>query len=179
MKLHVKSNRTYVVLAASLMFLMAMGSSRIGAMNGSPNTLAAINSPLSTTKSYREWKQYMVADAELRLRVTKDAMIGKSKAAPANTIDSVLNNELKNLQNQFDKEKLQLSMTHDLTISDYFVGYLTKQKHLANAIKEVSGRLSAEEVAELMGAYANNFFSSTPRITKQAPQAEVRNRQNP
>ncbi len=51
-------------------------------------------------------------------------------------------------------------MAKDLTVADYFAGYLTKQKNQAQAIKEVSGRLSADEVAELMTIYANSVFGT-------------------
>src|SRR5690348_14351441 len=48
----------------------------------------------------------------------------------------------------------------DLTMADYFAGYLTRQNNQAEAIKQVSSRLSAGEVAELMTIYANSVFGS-------------------
>ncbi len=60
----------------------------------------------------------------------------------------------------------QAEMAKDLTVADYFAGYLTKQKDQAQAIKEVSGRLSPDEVAELMTIYANSVFGSR---TSNAP----------
>ena len=54
----------------------------------------------------------------------------------------------------------QGDIAKDLTLADYFAGYLTKQRDQAQAIKEVSGRLSPEEVAELMTIYANSVFGS-------------------
>lgn len=139
----------------------------------SANQTLSLNAPQvtlagSTTKSYREWKISMVTEAEARLKATKDSLV-KIKIP---VIDASAQAELKMMQNRFYKESLQLSMAHDLTISDYFVGYLTKQKELNKAIKEVSGRLTAEEVAELMSAYANNFFSSRPASSKANPQAD-------
>lgn len=53
-------------------------------------------------------------------------------------------------------------MGDDLTVADYFAGYLTKQKDQASAIREVSGRLSPDEVAELMMIYANSVFGTHP-----------------
>ncbi len=56
--------------------------------------------------------------------------------------------------------KGQPNMADELTVADYFAGYLTKQRNQAQAIKEVSGRLSPDEVAELMTIYANSVFGS-------------------
>ena len=56
--------------------------------------------------------------------------------------------------------KGQADMAKDLTVADYFAGYLTKQRDQSLAIKEVSGRLSPDEVAELMTIYANSVFGS-------------------
>ncbi len=53
-------------------------------------------------------------------------------------------------------------MAKDLTMADYFAGYLTKQADRAEAIKQVSSRLSAGEVAELMTIYANSVFGTQP-----------------
>jgi hypothetical protein len=40
------------------------------------------------------------------------------------------------------------------------VGYLTKIHDKKSAFKEVAGKLSPEEVAELMNAYANSVFGA-------------------
>jgi hypothetical protein len=57
----------------------------------------------------------------------------------------------------------QQHLAHDLTVADYFAGYLTKQKNQADAIKQVSRQLSADEVAELMTVYANSAFGTQPQ----------------
>ena len=121
-------------------------------------------------KSFREWKNTMVSSAEMQLkqsngaialkqRLSASALSDPNMASKGNT-ESGLNSNLQELQKQAEKDQYQLSITKDLTISDYFVGYLTKQRDMNAAITEVSGRLTPEEIAELMAAYANNFFSS-------------------
>lgn len=127
-------------------------------------------------KSFHEWKASMVGAAEAKARQTQDAvMIKQRSSASASPMDpnanmkggseAGLSAQIQQMQNQLEKDEFQVSIAKDLTISDYFVGYLTKQKDLSAAITEVSGRLTAEEVAELMAAYANNFFSSQPVST--------------
>ncbi len=86
-----------------------------------PQVSSTRTAPVSTFRSYREWKTEQVA---------------------------------------FWNFRGQAEMAKDLTVADYFAGYLTKQKNQVQAIKEVSGRLSADEVAELMTIYANSVFGT-------------------
>ena len=69
---------------------------------------------------------------------------------------------------QLEKEELNLSNLKELGISDYYVGYLLKQGSLEEAISAVSGRLSTEDVAELMRAYAEQFSTSVKQQSKSA-----------
>lgn len=165
---------TFVKLAFTLALLSGGQSSFASMMpNVAPRPQMAVSPPpsyanLTQVKSYREWKQGMVTDAEGRLKNLKEALL-RSRGLSLSATEAGLSTSL---QRMLDKEELQYSMAQDLTISDYFVGYLTKQKALNQAIKEVSIKLSAEEVAELMTAYADNFFSSKPSSVIQAPKAD-------
>ena len=170
--LYVSSSiRTFVVLAIALAILHQPSMA-----NAAPSQVHTVLTPASAPsqpqiKSYREWKLSMVGDAEARVKSMKESFL-KTRGSASTTTEAGLSPQLQNIQYQIDKEELQYSLAQDLTITDYFVGYLTKQKSLSAAIKQVSGRLSAEEVAELMTAYADNFFSSKPTTTIQAPRAD-------
>lgn len=173
---YVSSSRcTLVILAFALAFSaseLAFASMAVSPAprqqlaNSQANYLNAQNS--SQVKSYREWKQFKISEAEGRLKTIKEAML-RSKGLSLSATEAGLSSSLRRM---LDNEELQFDMAQDLTISDYFVGYLTKQKSLNQAIKEVSGKLSAEEVAELMTAYADNFFSSKPSSSFQPSRAE-------
>ncbi len=117
----------------------------------------------SEFKSYREWKIQMVDAAEQRVLKVKLSMEQQRQVSGAN-IDP-------NLKNQLSKEQLQASIAGELSINDYFVGYLNKQMNLQSAIKNVSGKLSSEEVAELMSAYAYSFNKVTLQPLKSASDA--------
>lgn len=138
-------------------------------LQSNPNHVYAAASSIAPIKSYREWKLMMINESEGRLKSLKETVTRTKGSAASSATEAGLSSTL---QNMLDKEELQLSLAQDLTISDYFVGYLTKQKSISAAIKEVSGRLSAEEVAELMTSYADNFFSSKPTPKIQAPSAD-------
>ena len=172
--LYVISNRTFVVLAIALAMLFNSASFaavlpalQLTARAGPP----PIQSAAAPIKSYREWKLSMIADSDLRVKSLKESL-WKSRTSASSATEAGLGTHIQSIQNMIEKEELQYSLSQDLTISDYFVGYLTKQKALNLAIKEVSGRLTAEEVAELMTAYADNFFSSKPAPVIQAPRAD-------
>lgn len=139
--------------------------------------------PASTTaniKSYNEWKKSKIAEIEnkiktLRERISNQSVrhIGSSKdpnmALSKTEFEGGLNSEL---QGQLEREMLSLSMSHDLTISDYFVGYLTKQTSLEVAIRDVSARMTPDEVADLMVAFAEHFFQARSTGVKSKLRAD-------
>lgn len=150
-----------------------MGSLFVNAQATKPTNYVAIKAQHSEKKlnskyfSYNEWKNYMVQRADQKLKSTQLLIARKRTAASSvdpNSKNSLkeqqagLSTEIKNLNLQAEKESFQLGMSHDLTISDYFVGYLTKQSDVKLAIQEISGKMTSAEISELMQAYANNFF---------------------
>lgn len=175
MKLYVCSISTFVVLGllGSLSKATALSPSRFSLASTSVAVAAA--STASSTKnhqykSFHEWKTGMISSADSRTKQAQEAINQKQRtsasadpnaALKSGSSEAGISTQLQVMQSQLEKEQYQLSIAKDLTISDYFVGYLTKQKDMPAAISEVSGRLTPEEVAELMSAYATNFFTST------------------
>lgn len=123
----------------------------------------------SGVMSYREWKISKIHQSESRLKElkakTKDPNLAQKIGAEAGLTEE--------LQSEIEFENTNLSLSKDLTISDYFVGYLTQQGSLNAAVKDVAGRLSPPEVAELMLAYAEHFSRLQPSTVKLAPRAET------
>jgi hypothetical protein len=132
----------------------------------------------SGVQSFREWKSSKVKDAELKVKLLKQKIKPETNSV-RNTQDPNLlvksaSSEAglsQELNAQLEREILNLSLTQDLTMSDYFAGYLTKQNSIDVAIRDISGRLTGEEVAELMSAYAQNIFENRPSNLKTAPRA--------
>ncbi len=120
----------------------------------------------SSVKSYREWKTTMVDAADIRVQKIKNNLEQQRQVSGAN-IDP-------NLKNQLSKEQLQAALAAELTINDYFVGYLNKQTNLQQAIKGVAGKLNDEEVAELMSAYAYSFNKNEMKPLKSAAETGSR-----
>lgn len=130
----------------------------------------------SEVKSFREWKQSRIQEQEQRIQALKERL-GPHRSFATDDPNLVRTAGAegglqKELQQQLTVEQESLAITRDLSISDYFVGYLTKQASLDSAIKQVSGRLTPEEVAELMSAYAQHFFRTRPSSLKTSPRAD-------
>lgn len=125
-------------------------------------------------KSYREWKSEQVQDALTRVTVVKTKIqLVKSKDANAQRrrtqVEATSGVNIEELEAQLQQDQTVLEMAKDLSVTDYFVGYLTKLQDKKTAFNEVAGKLTAEEVAELMAAYANSVFGThTPDMAPSA-----------
>lgn len=172
---------TALILMSTSCLSVASASVFQGSSHLTVPTVAEISS--RNFKSFREWKTFMTSNAQDRIKTTQTLISQKQRQSASalqdpnlsakGSTESGLTLNLAELQQQAEKDQYQLSVAKELTISDYFVGYLTKQKDLSAAIKEVSGRLTPDEVSELMYAYANNFFSSKPSSSISPARADV------
>lgn len=169
--LYVFSYRTLVV------FLVALAWLAPGLSYANTSALPPQQHVSSGVKSFREWKSAKLQDAQLKVKFLKEKI--KPDAAQHSTHDPNLKKNITSeaglsseLHDQLERELLNLSLTQDLSMTDYFVGYLTKQSSLDVAIRDLSTRLTPEEVAELMSAYAQNFFQTKPSSVKVAPRAD-------
>lgn len=141
-----------------------------------PNALGAPAAESTKTKSFREWKSEKVQDALGKVTITKTKIqVAKSKDPNLNrrkgTLEASSGANAENLEEQLEQDQATLEMARDLSVTDYFVGYLTKLQDKKAAFNEVAGKLTAEEVAELMAAYANSVFGT--HSSDLAPSASV------
>lgn len=137
------------------------------------HTAFAANAAAPSVKSYREWKTERVVLAEGKITSLKSQITTKKMArvaAPGVDPNLALKSGpeaslaqdkfVEKLERQLREEQYALELAKDLSVTDYFVGYLTKIQDKKSAFNEVAGKLSAEEVAELMTAYANSVFGA-------------------
>lgn len=124
-------------------------------------------------KSYREWKAERVQLTQGKITSIK-AQIDFKKAnhttalnmdpnmAHKTSLEAVFSQDMpvEKLERQLRMEQYSLEVAKDLSVTDYFVGYLIKVQDKKAAFREVAGKLSPEEVAELMTAYANSVFGA-------------------
>ena len=147
--LHVYSHRTFMTVMLVLLLVVLTDTSYAN----TSNALAPQQNVISGVLSYREWKNLKIQESKNKIRSLKEKINPDPNLKINDKMEAGLNQDL-------EQEILNLSITNDLGISDYFVGYLTKQSSVKTAIKEVSVKLSADEVAELMSAYAEHFFQN-------------------
>ena len=118
-------------------------------------------------KSFREWKNQRVQDAQSKILVIR-TQIDSRKAARGTDPNLAMGRKsieagepgVTLLERQLRQEQYDLDIAKDLSVTDYFVGYLTKVADKKSAIQDVASKLSPEEVAELMMAYANSVFGA-------------------
>jgi hypothetical protein len=115
------------------------------------NNVSARNSRI---KSYREWKHDLVMESQSKIslyRIQIDALKPHSPQVGRNpSVDK--------LEKNHHEEAYALDIAKELTVTDYFVGYLTKVQNKKAAFQEVAGKLTPDEVAELITAYANSVL---------------------
>lgn len=126
------------------------------------------------TKSYRQWKREQIKDAQKRVDSSKKALTHKTQDP---NLKKSLGEEGRELEIQkselqLETDKTGLQLAKDLSVSDYFAGYLAKITDKNSAFKEVAGKLSAEEVAELMAAYADSVFGTAETSPSLPPSAQ-------
>ncbi len=151
------------ILSILIAALLLLSADVLAGGAGTAHSQAPVGNEL---KSYREWKNTMVDAAQLRVQKTKNSL-EQHRQLSGLLIDP-------NLKNQLSKEQLRAALASELTINDYFVGYLNKQTNLQQAIKGVAGKLSDDEVAELMSAYAYSFNRIEIKPLKSASEAAPR-----
>jgi len=120
----------------------------------------------SDLKSYRQWKNEKIQDAALKLGVSKTEF-DSHRMANANSkskteATAVRGLNLEKIELQLRADLMTLETAKDLTVTDYFAGYLSKLTRRSEAVKEIAQKMSSEEVAELMMAYSNSLFGSSP-----------------
>ena len=140
---------------------------------------ASLGQARAEVKSYREWKTERVQNAQQRISSVKNQIDNRKavklaiaahgtdpnlavKAGGKDSVEAASSSDymVEKLERQLRDERYSLELAKDLSVTDYFVGYLTKVQNKKSAFNEVAGKLSAEEVAELMNAYANSVFGA-------------------
>lgn len=124
-----------------------------------------------SVKSYREWKTEKVSQASVRVASVKNQLDNKKAVGvdpnlamnrSKHQLEGTPGKDLaaEKLERMLRAEQYDLELARDLSVTDYFVGYLIKVQDKKAAFQEVAGKLSPEEVAELMTAYANSVFGA-------------------
>lgn len=104
-------------------------------------------------KGFREWKNEKIQTVQnqtlnLRNQILKSNLEGNKKNSEA-------------LERQLSQVQFNLEVVRDLSVTDYFVLYLSKQSQ-ADRFQQAAQKMTTHEVAELMEAYADTLSNSAP-----------------
>jgi hypothetical protein len=177
---------TVVLFATSSVFAVGLntaGNPILAPLLNPPAQIIKAAPPLpvapiaNTVKSYREWKNEKVQLAIKKVTITKAQIeyrklnkqfLQKSKPVPAkdpetDRLDALLKNDLYSLE-----------VAQELSVTDYFAIYLTKQENKTDAYKEAAAKMTPDEVGQLIKAFADSMFSTNgtnPLAAKVGPTA--------
>lgn len=136
--------------------------------------------PVSSVKSFKEWKTERVQVAIKKVAITKAQIEYRrlnrqfiQKTNPTQIKDS----ELERLEALLKSDIYTLEATQELGVSTYFAAYLTKLENKNEAYKEAAAKMTPDEVNHLIKAYADSMFSTnnpSPEGIKVGPTAMER-----
>jgi hypothetical protein len=102
-------------------------------------------------KSYREWKAQRVQVAS--------SQIGILKVRLAAAQMMVQKGQAENLKKEMDQEQWNLDVAKDLSVTDYFVLYLSQIPD-TDRFKQAAARMNVTEIEEMMKAYSEAVGAS-------------------
>jgi hypothetical protein len=119
----------------------------------------------SAVKGYQEWKQEKVQVAMTQGIAVRAQLI---KAAAENN-----RKQVEILERQLAQLNWNVEVARDLSVTDYFVLYLSQQPN-ADRFQQAAQKMSTKEVAELIEAYSNTLGTTAAEaVVKPAPQAVI------
>ena len=104
--------------------------------------------------SFKEWKSEKISTVRSRYNLLESQYLSKKSANPKDSSLKALYDELK-LSKSYETE------LQDLSVTDYFVGYLSQYKSKKGVFQGAVNRLDSSEIAELMAAYANSLLKTS------------------
>ncbi len=131
---------------------LSYGAPLIGAVSHNTSVVAQVAAPLIL--SFKEWKLSKVSEAKTRYSRLEAEYLAKKSSNPKDSSLNLIYSDLKS-------SKAHIDEVSELSVSDYFVGYLSKVKDQKKAFKLAAERLDSSEVAELMTAYADSLLATS------------------
>jgi len=104
--------------------------------------------------SFNDWKSNKVQAAQDQYSALESEYLAKKKQ---NSADS----QLIKLYKELKDSKSNVNELSDLSVTDYFIGYLSQFKAKKLAFQSAVTKLGPTEVSELMEAYANSLLKTS------------------
>lgn len=104
--------------------------------------------------SFKEWKTKKVTQVQQEYRSQESEYLAKKTVNPKDI-------NLKNLYRNLKNSKAYLDELRDLSVTDYFISYLSEFKDKKTTFDSAIAKLEPEEIKELMSAYANSLLKTS------------------
>lgn len=111
-------------------------------------------SDLPTVLSFKDWKSEKSNTMRARYSSLQTEYLAKKAQNPQDS-------KLKSLYSDLKNSKSNIDEINELSVSDYFVGYLSRFKDQKKVFQLVAEKLGSAEVAELMNAYAESLLKTS------------------
>lgn len=119
----------------------------------------------SSVLSFNEWKSEKIQSAQTQYKTLEEGYLSKKK----------LNSQdpgLKGLYAELKHAKEAVSDLSDLSVTDYFIGYLSQFKSKKSVFQAAVTKLAPDEISELMSAYANSLLKTSGEGLSTAADSE-------
>jgi hypothetical protein len=145
--------------------LVLLASVTVSISAAAAPAMAINKSESGRIKTYREWKSDLVQEALARVTATKTQReISRNRdpnlARNQGGMESASGLAIERLEAQLQADQNELETARNFSVTDYLAGYLMKVQNKKAAFKEVAAKLTADEIVELMSAYANTAFGA-------------------
>jgi hypothetical protein len=144
-KLVIRLLSTFMTIV--LMSSYVLAAAPVRTVNTSQNQIVVV-------MSFKEWKSDKLFQAKILYSKLETEYLDRKNSNPKDP-------NLKNLYTDLKIRKSNLDEIDELTVSDYFVGYLSRFKDKKAAFQSAAKNLDFNEVAELMSAYADSLLKTT------------------
>lgn len=128
-------------------------------------------------RSFKEWKNEKVQMAIKRITITRAQIeyrrLNKQFLQKADQV-GVKDLEFERLDATLKNDLYSLEVAQELSVTDYFAIYLTKQENKIEAYRDAAEKMTPDEVSQLIKAYADSMFGSNG-ATKTGPTAMEKN----
>jgi hypothetical protein len=149
------------------------------ALSAGPDVLrssASLGVSDSKVKGYREWKSEQVQEALQRVTATKTKLQVTRSKDPNLLMQQKGSTEsgssmVSRLESQLETDQNFLETVKKFSVADYLAGYLMKIQNKKAAFNEVAGKLTSDEIAELLSAYATSAFGTPADLGPSANSA--------
>jgi hypothetical protein len=108
----------------------------------------------SAVLSFKEWKGQKIQLAQIEYKSLEESYLDKKKETPQDP-------KLKSLYSELRSAKESLGELGELTVTDYFIAYLSQFKDKKAVFQTALSKLASDEISELMTAYANSLLRTS------------------